>query len=139
MNDPTSSITRSRATASSMALRWSRIGVSARTCRRAVIIRSRVPDSSSNCCTTSSAVARVDGSSRTIVLYSASTVVICWPAWILPSSPTALCPSPAAPIPSAVCSRAVKSRSVPKHVRPVAATASRANRLPAGPSSSRRS
>ena len=62
-------------------------------------------------------------------MYSASTVVICWPAWMRPSSATALCPSPAAPMPSVVCRRAVNSRSVSKQFRPVAVTSARASLL----------
>lgn len=104
-----------------------------------MIICSRVPESLSNCSTTASAVANVLGSSSTIALYSASTVVICWPAWMRPSSATAFAPSPVAPMPSVACSRAVNSRSVSNGVRPAAVSAARPNRSPAAGSSSRRS
>ncbi len=81
----------------------------------------------------------VSGSSSTIALYSESTVVICWPAWMRPRSCIAFSPSPAAPMPSAACRRAANALSVSKAVSPAAVSPDLANRCATSGSRSRRS
>ena len=65
-------------------------------------------------------------------------MVICWPAWMRPSSCIAFSPSPAAPMPSAACSRVANALSVSNVVSPAAVSPALPNRCAASGSRSRR-